>query len=851
MKIPASILYFILLSTALLFPQSNTWVKITGNQIGAWQWPALVYAPNTHEYVLTMGTQSLDGSNSMYSVQVYTHGLGKWINALPADSLYGRWADSTGYARSWGRVGLAVFNTYYWSFQGIMRYLRPNLGAYKTTRAYRQFARSTDNGKIYFYLNNTTFSYDPAVRRWDTIHVATDPNAGASDGFLKWGSLCYDPVNHEVLLFGGGGVDDITGTVGTWMFNPSTAVWTKLSGTQPPARANSAMAYDPGTQKIVLFGGDHMDGWFNDTWVYDCATRTWSKRNPAVRPSPRAGHALLYLPKSGKIVLLGGYCYPWNAWSLRSAFEMWRYDVASDAWALIKRFGPSDTWPNYVEGAPAMSGMIATDDGDTILALADSAATLYSFTPHTYRMACDPTVTDAAGTLQYGLTKDTVATRGDWTEPSWYSIGVSAPDTAATEAALRALPIGTWTQLSQPKVPSGDYRAWSTTILDTDRDQLLKWGGGHVAHCGTDVDHYSIRTNRWSIGYVPEWPMEYNGYDAPSPGPFTFNGRPFMPTHTVKAYVYDVNIRKMIYCGTHIYLYDPDSMDWVKSVIRHFPAGFSSGYGAGLISTPHGAFALSNTRAWLFSPDSLQWRLLPKTGTLPGYYADNSGLAYDSRRDRVIIVEGAWNTLAQVWSYDFATGTAARVFPADSLLATGNDHYRESAYLPTLDLIVFQITKPGGLLTYDCAANRWKVTAMSNIPPALDDRGGSLMYDVRRNLLWSNDHYLRTYVMRPDSNLTPTEKKPDSLLLANLCVQPNPFNPSAIILLPGRVSDHCGRNVSLRVYALDGRLIKDLSAQAAGVGKVEWRSEGLSSGVYLVRFMSAGRIWEKKAVLAR
>src|SRR5690606_6261034 len=78
---------------------------------------------------------------------------------------------------------------------------------------------------------------------------------------------------------------------------------------QPPPRALSPMVYDATTKKIVLFGGERLDMLYADTWVYDCATRTWEERKPAVSPSPRFGHALLHLPKSGKIVLLGGVGY--------------------------------------------------------------------------------------------------------------------------------------------------------------------------------------------------------------------------------------------------------------------------------------------------------------------------------------------------------------------------------------------------------------------------------------------------------------------------------------------------------------------------------------------------------------
>ena len=59
--------------------------------------------------------------------------------------------------------------------------------------------------------------------------------------------------------------------------------------------------------KIVLFGGDQLDRVLADTWLYDCATRTWEQRFPKECPLPRAGHILAWLPRAKKIVLAGGY----------------------------------------------------------------------------------------------------------------------------------------------------------------------------------------------------------------------------------------------------------------------------------------------------------------------------------------------------------------------------------------------------------------------------------------------------------------------------------------------------------------------------------------------------------------
>jgi hypothetical protein len=847
----ALVLAVIFALAGLGFGQANTWTQITGNDIGSWRYCGLLYAPNTNEYIVTMGNQNESGADCPFNVQVFTHTLGKWINALPHDTLYGKWADSTGYAFGNGRTGNQVFGTYYWAIRTIEGYLRVNNGAFKTARAYQQFCYNSDDGKFYYYINNTTFTYDPATRRWDTLSVNTHPNAGAAEGYLKWSSLCYDPVNQEIVLFGGGAIDASNGSPGTWILDPATSTWTKQNpAVEPGPRAHAPLVYDPVNQVIVMFGGDHLDHLLNETWVYDCATRTWSKQNPAVRPSPRAGHAMLYMPKSRKIVMMGGYRYTANQ---SNEFEMWRYDAAANDWSLIKRFGSGDTWPKLSPIRPAFAGVVTVDTNDVVIALADTAPSQYYFTPRTYRMTCDPTVTDASGTTTYGMTADTVELRGGWTNPSWFLEGVTTPDTAANEAFLRTLPLHTWTALSPPKKPQSAYRAWGTTVLDPDRDLFLKWSGGHVAHCGTDVPEYSPHNNRWNIGYIPEWPLEYNGDNQSSPANRTFNGRPFMPMHTVKSYAYDVNLHRMVHAiFMHTHIYNPDIMDWDTTVHIHNP--FGAGYNTGLCATARGAYCLwyanYTARSFLFDADSLKWDLLPQTGTLPGFYADNSTVVYDSMRDRIIAVQGRSSEIARVYEYVFSSGQANRLYPADSSLATGDDRYRDCAYLPNLDIILFQIRQGSNNLALDLANNQWVQVPISGFVSTMNDRGTGMMYDPKRNLVWISDHNCNNYAARLDSATVRAELNRKAHERVSLTVSPNPFYPAAALILPSIPGKKKGL-ITLRIYSADGRCVADLSNEAAHARKVAWHASNLASGVYVVKFSAGGKIWKKKAILVR
>ncbi|MCC7379139.1 MAG: hypothetical protein IT255_07260, partial [Chitinophagaceae bacterium] len=405
----------LLLCQAAGFAQVNTWTKVTTKQIGSWFYPAMAYSAGTKEYIVTMGWQDNFGQNGVYTVQSYQHKNGKWINSLPHDSLYGKWANLTGPAYGNGRTEDNVFGTPWWAFRTIDGYLRPSIGTVDGPYTYNQYCYNTDDGKIYYYVHDVTFTYDPASRLWDTLTVISQPTVGNPyntgnqfdfSHYLKFGAMCYDGYNKEIVLFGGTGVENSTGSPGTWTFKPSTKTWSKLNlPLQPEPVAFSAMVYDPDNKVIVLFGGDRLDKLKNDTWIYNCITKTWTKKNPAIRPSPRQGHAMLFFPKSRKIVLAGGNNYSGNI------PELWTYNVGLNTWQLIKRDNPATSLINYSEGQiQIMSLNCAVDKGDTLIVLADSAyrANGYHFTPQTYRMVCDASVVDAAGTTTYGLTSDTV-----------------------------------------------------------------------------------------------------------------------------------------------------------------------------------------------------------------------------------------------------------------------------------------------------------------------------------------------------------------------------------------------------------------------------------------------------------
>ena len=79
----------------------------------------------------------------------------------------------------------------------------------------------------------------------------------------------------------------------------------------PTPRVGTAMAYDPASRTVVMFGGfTAVAVWpgsskpLGDTWLWD--GDAWHEQQPAVSPSPRGGATMAYDPALGRVVLHGG-----------------------------------------------------------------------------------------------------------------------------------------------------------------------------------------------------------------------------------------------------------------------------------------------------------------------------------------------------------------------------------------------------------------------------------------------------------------------------------------------------------------------------------------------------------------
>jgi hypothetical protein len=135
-------------------------------------------------------------------------------------------------------------------------------------------------------------------------------------------AVAYDLGLSRAVLFGGAvELPDSTSWVAgsdTWLWDGSA--WSEAQVNQrPPGRYGHSMAYDEQRQVVVLFGGRTTFGGLADTWEWN--GEQWLPRYPYSSPPARWNHRLIYDTKRQRILLYGGY--------FKEGDNEWFYD---DAW---------------------------------------------------------------------------------------------------------------------------------------------------------------------------------------------------------------------------------------------------------------------------------------------------------------------------------------------------------------------------------------------------------------------------------------------------------------------------------------------------------------------------------------
>jgi hypothetical protein len=112
---------------------------------------------------------------------------------------------------------------------------------------------------------------------------------------------------------------------------PPRLLWTQRQDIGPSPRADHAMAYDAGAQRVLLFGGAAQGQPLGDTWEWD--GRYWTQAQD-VGPHARSGHALAFDTARARAILFGG-----AGAGVTERGDTWAWDGAY--WTQIADTGPA------------------------------------------------------------------------------------------------------------------------------------------------------------------------------------------------------------------------------------------------------------------------------------------------------------------------------------------------------------------------------------------------------------------------------------------------------------------------------------------------------------------------------
>lgn len=166
--------------------------------------------------------------------------------------------------------------------------------------------------------------------------------------------MVYDAQRGKTMLFGGAIGINPTKFNDTWEWDGNA--WTQLHpAVAPSPRSGHRMVFDTARNKTVLFGGTGYSGDLSDTWEWDGSA--WSSMAPSASPQGRSNHGLAFDSARGRVVLYGGGAnkdtWEWDGanWIMKTPAntpstygERLAYDSSRGVCVLFNPDAPSNLW---------------------------------------------------------------------------------------------------------------------------------------------------------------------------------------------------------------------------------------------------------------------------------------------------------------------------------------------------------------------------------------------------------------------------------------------------------------------------------------------------------------------------
>lgn len=445
----------------------------------------------------------------------------------------------------------------------------------------------------------------------------------------------YDSARDRVLVFGGAiTTNDLTGLNDVWALRLSgTSAWSPITPTGPAAatRVSAAGIYDPVRDALVVFGGWTPTGAANDTWRLSFqGTPTWSAVSVSGSgiPPVRTEHVAVFDAASDRMLVFGG---------LRDTGL-----GLNDTWSLT--LGSPQQWTELTRAfdppSPRYGASMVFDPTRDRMVVYGGAGNqgLYDARPWALSFANGPAWASIqpAGAVPVARQYQGMVLQS--TRDRLVVFGGQGP--GGVKGDVWALPLSgdsSWTRV-ETSGPSPAPRYGHSTIYDPKRDRLVIFGGYDSGP--------SLLNDVWalSLGAVPTWQQL---------GPFPVSPSARSWHHAV----YDPY-------GDRMLVFGGQSTDCQKVWLLSFsgtptwtsitPAGTYAGCGSSfevdpvrhrLVLVGQGASGGTPGPYWVLDLEQLDPAASPAWVPLDAGIAWQGGrgqaaMAYDSRRDRMVVFSG-------------------------------------------------------------------------------------------------------------------------------------------------------------------------------------------------------------------
>lgn len=165
----------------------------------------------------------------------------------------------------------------------------------------------------------------PAVSRWRLLSAA-----GALPAIRRDHSLVTD--GERLYVFGGRGPGPFADL---WIYDIAANAWAQSGAPGGPAsRFGHNAVWDPAASRMLVFGGQAGETFFNDLWAFDPATSQWAELPAGGSvPAARYGAAAALDAASGRLLVSHGF-------TISGRFDdTWQYDLGSQSWTDISPLG--------------------------------------------------------------------------------------------------------------------------------------------------------------------------------------------------------------------------------------------------------------------------------------------------------------------------------------------------------------------------------------------------------------------------------------------------------------------------------------------------------------------------------